>query len=185
MHFTQWGDAAGYKHNTKIYSSEIFTVAVWLLVMRDKQFERPDISEQRTQILIRRAVHREILPADSTNNLMKCETLPYSLRYATPHTATNRWANVPQKYYNNRLGMIQQQWGPEADGILPGIRSPAEGQHTLDQSHGECPLLRLHWLHFILAGNGELLAAPSIIFHSLCMPRLYGDGQSGCNKNKL
>lgn len=81
--------------------------------------------------------------------------------------------------------MIQQQWGPEADGILPDIKSPAEGQHTLDQSNGKCPLIRLHRLDFILAGNGELLAAPSIIFHSLCMLQLYGDDQSGCNKNKL
>lgn len=81
--------------------------------------------------------------------------------------------------------MIQQQRGPEADGILPDIKSPAEGRHILDQSNGKCPLLRFHRLDFILAGNRELLAAPSIIFHSLCMLQLYSDGQSGRNKNKL
>lgn len=56
--------------------------------------------------------------------------------------------------------MIQQQRGPEADGILPGIKSPAEGQHTPDQSLGKCPLLRFHRRDFILAGKRELLAAP-------------------------
>lgn len=29
--------------------------------------------------------------------------------------------------------MIQQQRGPEADRILPGIKSPAEGQYTPEQ----------------------------------------------------
>lgn len=79
---------------------------------------------------------------------MKCKALLHSLRYATLHAATNRWAKLPQKYYNNRSGMIQQRRGPEADGILPGIKSPAEGQDTLEQWQMSSPSLPLAGFYF-------------------------------------
>lgn len=53
-------------------------------------------------------------------------------------------------------------------------------------SNDKCPLFDSFWPDFILASYRKLLSVPSIIFYSLCMVLLlYGNDQSGYNKNKL
>lgn len=78
--------------------------------------------------------------------------------------------------------MIQQQRGRGPCRILPSNNSlvKVSGCYIKDK----CPLFDSYGPDYILASYRKLLSAPSIICHTFCMLRLFGNDQSGYNKKQ-